>query len=217
MSCTADHLPHLRNRFTTGFLSRSNRTTQSLKASSLNVKGLQETEPRPEAPSSAPRMRKIRFHNPEPEESPPSPGVPARLAARARPAFCTDRAKPRTERPRSTHASTRGTDQGLLLRGGDSSAIREGGHLGVAHLPAVRGRTTPAHVTRRYSPASPPHTTPPPPNGRRAARAPPPRRCPLTSPPSAKPGAGQPCRTEPSRAEPCLALNSAAECRQVGA
>lgn len=67
-----------------------------------------------------------------------------------------------------THAPNRATDQRLLLRRGDRGSIRKGGHLGIAHLPAVKGRTISERGTQRHHPGG---------------RQPPRRRGPLTSVP----------------------------------
>lgn len=58
------------------------------------------------------------------------------------------------------------TDQSLLLRGADRRAVRQGGHLGIAHLPAAEGTTGVAsrYVTQppeRRHPPRRPHTAAP--------------------------------------------------------
>ena len=71
------------------------------------------------------------------------------------------------------------TDQSLLLRGADRRAVRQGGHLGIAHLPAAEGTTGVAsrYVTQppeRRHPPRRPHTAAPWARDSRAMRAGPP-------------------------------------------
>lgn len=53
------------------------------------------------------------------------------------------------------------TDQSLLLRGADRRAVRQGGHLGIAHLPAAEGTTRRRVTLRHAAPGTPPPPAPP--------------------------------------------------------